>query len=97
MTVLEELLEKKDIITDIAVELYGPMYVFDRRFWGSPTESDLNEVQQQLINLGHVFEPTPEEQELADIIYKALLEQEIISYKKKGPQRSSDDQENPNS
>jgi len=26
-----------------------------------------------------------------------LLEQEIISYKKKGPQRSSDNQEDPNS
>ena len=79
MTTLEELLEQRDIITEIAVELYGPMYIFDRRFWGSSVENDLNDVQQRLLNLGYVFEPSPEEKELADIIYKALLEQEIIS------------------
>jgi hypothetical protein len=78
---LEELLDKREIISQIAMELYGPMYVFNRKFWGSPTEQELNEVQEQLINLGYRMDPTPEEQELADIIYKALLDQEIIRYK----------------
>ena len=49
MTTLEELLEQRDIITEIAVELYGPMYIFDRRFWGSSVENDLNDVQQRLL------------------------------------------------
>lgn len=86
MTTLEELLEQRDIISQIATELYGPMYVFNRKFWGSPTEHELNDVQEQLINLGYRMDPTPEEQELADIIYKALLDQEII-------RRTDDDDE----
>jgi hypothetical protein len=94
MTTLEELLEQRDIVTEIAIELYGPMYIFNRKFWGSTTEQEINDIQHRLMNLGYEFEPTPEEKELADIIYKALLEQEIIKKPKdddeEGPQHSSD-------
>ena len=95
MTTLEELLEQRNIVTEIAIELYGQMYVFNRKFWGSTTEQEINDIQHRLMNLGYEFEPTPEEQELADIIYKALLEQEIIKKPKndddkEGPQHSSD-------
>jgi hypothetical protein len=67
---IEELLEKQNTLSDIAVELYGEGWVSNEKFWGSPTERELWEVTGKLVDLGHTINPTPEQIEVAKIISK---------------------------
>lgn len=60
MYMVEDLLEKLDILTDIAESIYGEGWVADEKFWGSPTETEMAEVIQSLDNLGHQFETSTE-------------------------------------
>lgn len=69
---INELLEKRQILSDIAVELYGDMYVTSDKFWGSPTEKQMGEIEDSLWNLGHRDDLTPEQQDAAKIIAKDL-------------------------
>jgi hypothetical protein len=67
---MEELLEKQTILSDIAGELYGELWIMNEKFWGSPTERELQEVTMSLLNLGHSVENTPEGDEAAKIVAK---------------------------
>ena len=67
---MEELLEKQTILSDIAGELYGELWIMNEKFWGSPTERELQEVTMSLLNLGHRVENTPEGDEAAKIVAK---------------------------
>mgnify|MGYP003348735228 CR=1 FL=1 len=67
---IKELLEKQNILGEIAAELYGELWIMNNKFWGSPTEKELQEVTMSLINLGHRVEATPEQEEAAKIIAK---------------------------
>ena len=67
---IKELLEKQDVLGDIATELYGDLWIMNEKFWGSPTERELAEVTMSLINLGHRVENTPEGEEAAKIVAK---------------------------
>ena len=67
---IKELLEKQDVLGDIATELYGDLWIMNEKFWGSPTERELGEVTMSLLNLGHRVENTPEGEEAAKIIAK---------------------------
>lgn len=58
---IKELLEIQTIVSDIAYELYGDMYVTNEKFWGSPTENQLREVTEQLFEVGYEWIPTEEE------------------------------------
>jgi len=69
---INELLEKRDILGDIAVELYGEFWITEKEFWGSTTEQQMLEVTEQLNNLGWVDPVTDEEIEMADKIMELL-------------------------
>ena len=60
---INELLEKFDLLTDIAIELYGDEWVSNDSFWNSPTEREMNETVCSLDNLGYVW-PDPTEEQL---------------------------------
>jgi hypothetical protein len=76
---IEELLEKRDTLTDIATELYGDMFITVDEFWGSPTERQMGIVDDELINLGWESETTPEIIALAEIILQDLVERGILN------------------
>jgi hypothetical protein len=67
---IEELLEKQNTLSDIAAELYGDFWIMNEKFWGSPTERELQQVTNRLIELGFTVNPTPEQEEAAKIISK---------------------------
>jgi hypothetical protein len=69
---IKELLEKQEVLGDIAAELYGDLWIMNEKFWGSPTERELQEVTMSLMNLGYTVEPTLEQEEAAKIIAKKL-------------------------
>ena len=69
---INELLEKRDILADIAVELYGDFWIAEEEFWGSVTEQQMLEVTEQLQNLGWVDEVDEEQIMIADKIMEML-------------------------
>tara|TARA_R110000868_G_scaffold290519_1_gene550709 strand:+ start:399 stop:662 length:264 start_codon:yes stop_codon:yes gene_type:complete len=69
---IAELLELRNILTDIASELYGDLYVANDAFWDSPTEQQMAEVEGKLINLGHTTDISPEQLEAAIKIAKGM-------------------------
>jgi len=72
---INELLEKREILGEIAVELYGDFWITNDEFWGSPTEQDLFEVSEQLAELGWVEDVSDEEIAFADKIIELLLKE----------------------
>ena len=75
---IQELLEKRDTLTDIATELYGDMFITVDEFWGSPTERQMAIVDEDLINLGWEVETTPEIEALAEIILQELVDRGVL-------------------
>jgi hypothetical protein len=70
---IEELLEERDNLFEIASVLYGDMFVTNESFWGSPTELHLKSVYDRLDLFGHQDdEPTDEMIEAAEIIKKMV-------------------------
>ena len=76
---IEELLEKRDTLTDIAAELYGDLFITVDEFWGSPTEREMSIVDDELANLGWEPETTPEIIALAEIILQDLVDRGILN------------------
>ena len=72
---INELLEKREILGDIAVELYGEFWITEEEFWGSSTERELSEVVEQLTELGWVDPISDEEIEIADMIMEMLIKE----------------------
>ena len=62
----------RNILTDIASELYGELYVTNDSFWDSPTEQQMAEVEEKLVDLGHTTDITPEQLEAARKIAKEM-------------------------
>lgn len=75
---IQELLEKRDVLTDIAAELYGDMFITVDEFWGSPTEREMSVVDDELANLGWEPEVTPEIVALAEMLLQDLIDRGII-------------------
>ena len=71
---INELLEKREILGDIAVELYGDLWITNDEFWDSPTERDLREVNEQLLNLGWEEEVDEDQIMIADMIADMIME-----------------------
>ena len=70
---IEELLEERDNLFEIASILYGDMFITEDKFWGSPTELQLQRVYERLDLFGHEDdEPTDEMIEAAEIIKKMV-------------------------
>ena len=72
---INELLEKREILGDIAIELYGEFWITEEEFWGSSTERELSEVVKQLAELGWVDPISDEEIEIADMIMEMLIKE----------------------
>jgi hypothetical protein len=68
----EELLEHRQILFQIAEELYGDLWIGEEAFWGSPTEQQLLGVHERLFNLGWSEDITPKQFETAKEIAKIL-------------------------
>ena len=70
---IEELLEERENLFEIASILYGDMFITEDKFWGSPTELQLQRVYDRLDLFGHQDdEPTDEMIEAAEIIKKMV-------------------------
>jgi hypothetical protein len=79
---IEELLEKRNTLTDIAAELYGDLFITVDEFWNSPTERQMSIVDDELEALGWEPETTPEIEALAeillqDLVYRGILEMSL--------------------
>ena len=72
---INELLEKREILGEIAVELYGDLWITNEEFWGSPTERQMQEVTEQLNDLGWIDPVSDEEIEMADKIMELLIKE----------------------
>jgi len=78
---IQELLEKRDILTDIAAELYGDDYIAKDEFWNSPTEKEMFQVESQLRDLGHEDpEVSDEMNALAQIILDDLIKRGLVDW-----------------
>jgi hypothetical protein len=75
---IQELLEKRDTLTDIAAELYGNLFITVDEFWGSPTERQMGLVDDELEVLGWEPETTPEIIALAEIILQDLVDRGVL-------------------
>lgn len=69
---MDSLLETRELLFEIAFELYGEMWVIDESFWGSPTEKQLSAIQMQLYELGHEEDLTNEQIAAANKLAKDL-------------------------
>ena len=89
---IQELLEKRDLLSDIAEELYGEIWVAEDKFWGSPTELEMREINEQLHNLGWV-DPnlTDEMRAMGEILGEELQDKGLV-----GPRYDDIDSEIPN-
>ena len=68
VSMYNDLLEMRDILSDIASELYGELYVCNDNFWGSPTEREMYKVEESLSNLGFTYTPSPDMITLVDMM-----------------------------
>ena len=73
MNRIEELLEQRSVLVEMAAVMYGEMYVTNENFWKSSIEQDMYKVEEELDNLGHVEEGITPEMELAARIIFDLL------------------------
>jgi hypothetical protein len=72
---INELLEKREILGEIAAELYGDLWITNDNFWGSQTEQDLFEVNEQLQDLGWIEDVSDEEEAFADKLIELLIQE----------------------
>lgn len=76
---IDQLLEQRQVLHSIAVELYGEEYILNKKFWHSPTEKDMRKVFQKLELYGYEDpQPTDEEQQEADQIMEQLKNKGIL-------------------
>ena len=75
---IQELLDHKDSLNEIASLLYGDDYILKQEFWNSPTERELFQVWKQLDLLGHEEPISEEMQALGDLIFDDLISKGII-------------------
>ena len=88
MTRIEELLEQRSVLIEMASVMYGDMYITDENFWKSTIEKDMFEIESELIDLGWEDEPSSPEMEAAAWLLFGIL-------KKNGtiPSHEEDDEE----
>jgi len=73
MTRIEELLEQRSVLVEMASVMYGDMYVADENFWKSSIEKDMFKIEEELMDLGHEEEGiTPEMEMAALLLFEAL-------------------------
>ena len=73
MTRIEELLEQRSVLVEMASVMYGDMYVTNENFWKSSIEKDMFKIEEELMDLGHEEEGITPEMELAALLlFEAL-------------------------
>jgi len=73
MTRIEELLEQRSVLVEMAAVMYGDMYVTNEQFWKSSIEEDMFEIEEELMDLGHEEEGITPEMEMAALMIFDLL------------------------
>jgi hypothetical protein len=73
MTRIEELLEQRSVLVEMASVMYGDMYVTDENFWKSSIERDMFQIESELMDLGYEEEGITPEMELAALLIFDLL------------------------
>lgn len=76
-SMINDLLKKRDDLSDLASIMYGELYVTHEDFWGSPLENEMRDVEESLFNLG--WEPedlSPEVYEASIVVVNDLLDKE---------------------
>ncbi len=68
MNRIEELLEQRSILVEMASIMYGDMYVTNEHFWKSSVERDMFKIESELMDLGYEEEGITPEMELAAIL-----------------------------
>ena len=76
---IQELLDERDTLHEIASVMYGDLYVIQQDFWGSPTERELKRVYEQLELLGHEDPITEEQQAIGEMIFQGLVDNGIFT------------------
>jgi len=93
MNRIEELLEQRSVLVEMAAVMYGDMYITNEYFWNSSIEKDMFEIESELIDLGHEDEPSSPEMEFAArIIFDLLKKDGIIPDKKEDKEDEEDAQ-----
>ena len=75
---IQELLDERETLHEIASVMYGDFYVIQQDFWGSPTERELKRVYEQLDLLGHEDPITEEQQAIGNMIFDKLVDEGIF-------------------
>jgi hypothetical protein len=69
---MDELLELRDTLAEIAQSLYGDWWIMNDKFWGSTTELQMRELEDKLHNLGYRVDPTPEQAKIANMLFNKI-------------------------
>ena len=79
---INEVLEKRDVLGEMAVMLYGEFYIAEKSFWESSVQRDLYKVEEELMDMGWNDENLSPEMEMASLlIFEALMNDGIIPNK----------------
>ncbi len=79
MSRIDELLEQRSVLVEMASIMYGDMYVTNEHFWKSSIERDMFEIESELMDLGYEEEGITPEMELAALlIFDALKKGGLI-------------------
>ena len=79
MNRIEELLEKRQMLVEVAALMFGDMYVINEEFWKSDTEKELFDIEAELDDLGYEEEGiTPEMEAAAWLLFEALKKTGMI-------------------
>ena len=70
---LEELLQQRDILTEMSAVLYGDLFVENEDFWGSVTEKQMSQVVEEIIELGYIEQYDDEVRNHADRIFRKFF------------------------
>ncbi len=73
MTRIEELLEQRSVLVEMASVMYGDLYITNEHFWKSSVERDMFNIESELMDLGYEEPDISPEMELAAfLIFDAL-------------------------
>ena len=93
MNRIEELLEQRSVLIEMASVMYGDLYITNEHFWNSSIEKDMFEIESELIDLGHEEEEvSPEMEFAARVIFDLLKKDGIIPDKKEDEEDEEDAQ-----
>jgi hypothetical protein len=75
---IQELLERREILSEMAEILYGDLWVANDDFWNSPTDMEMREIQIKLLDLGWEANVEDDIRALGEILGEDLINRGII-------------------